>query len=60
MGNGLRQASGPVRANLPPVTCIFCCFRYSKTPTGKKRNKFLDGDDEEGKKEKKKSGKKKK
>ena len=35
-------------------------FRYSKTPTGKKRNKFMEGDEEEGKKEKKKSGKKKK
>jgi hypothetical protein len=35
-------------------------FRYSKTPVGKKRNKFLEGDEEEGKKEKKKSGKKKK
>ena len=34
--------------------------RYSKTPTGKKRNKFLEGDEEEGKKEKKKTGKKKK
>jgi SpoVK/Ycf46/Vps4 family AAA+-type ATPase len=32
---------------------------YAKTPTGKKRFKFLEGDDEEGKKEKK-SGKKKK
>ena len=31
---------------------------YSKTPTGKKREKFLGGDEEEGKKEK--SGKKKK
>jgi hypothetical protein len=33
--------------------------RYAKTPTGKKRNKFMEGDEEEGKKEKKKSGKKK-
>lgn len=32
---------------------------YSKTPTGKKREKFLGGDEEESKKEKK-SGKKKK
>ena len=33
---------------------------YSKTPTGKKREKVLGGDDEEGKKEKKASKKKKK
>jgi hypothetical protein len=33
-----------------------CCFRYTKTPTGKKRSKILEGDDEEKGKEK---GKKK-
>lgn len=33
---------------------------YSKTPTGKKRYKFLEGDEEEGKKEKKSAKKKKK
>ena len=35
---------------------------YAKTPTGKKRNKFMEGDDDDGsgKKEKKKGGKKKK
>ena len=34
---------------------------YAKTPTGKKRNKFMEGDDEDGsgKKEKKKGKKKK-
>jgi hypothetical protein len=33
---------------------------YVKTPMGKKRLKFLEGDEEEAKKEKKKAGKKKK
>ncbi len=33
---------------------------YSKTPMGKKRSKYVDGDEEETKKEKKKTGKKKK
>ena len=39
--------------------CFSFEFQYSKTPTGKKRDKQLGGDDEENKKEKK-SGKKKK
>jgi len=52
-----------------PILIVFIRFileknhvalRYSKTPTGKKRYKYLEGDEEEGKKEKKKPGKKKK
>ena len=37
----------------------FKYFQYSKTPTGKKRDKHLGGEDDDVKKEKK-SGKKKK
>ena len=46
------------------ITATFSIFMhvwYSKTPTGKKRSKFMGGDDEDdsGKKEKKKGKKKK-
>ena len=43
---------------MPQITAKFCLkFQYSKTPTGKKRDKQLGGEDDENKKG---DGKKKK